>query len=337
MKIGKILILAMVVSSLLAISISSVVAVDESEVITDPPNDVYSMGGLSGLEEIDEMVYITEHEDINVKNIDIREVRYDHQGTSVTLKIIVEGEIEDRGELLDPDDPGTAFIDNIDSVGYNFILQTTNDDMFNDYSVQYTNKTCQITYPDTYEPVDLSEDDCYVHNKNTLVVNFELESENETYEYLEVQATYTKINLADLDDLDPYSDDFDELFVWLVDAAPNLPVEVIAQTTNLGEVGKTVNFNGSALFGQPPYMYHWDFGDGSTSTERNPTHVYEKSGEYEYNLTVTDNSGATAIFSDTIEIVGDEKDEGNPILMFVGIIVVIAVIGVIAVVYIIRR
>ena len=40
MKIGKILMLAIVISSLLAISTSSVVAVDENELITDGIGDV---------------------------------------------------------------------------------------------------------------------------------------------------------------------------------------------------------------------------------------------------------------------------------------------------------
>ena len=36
--------------------------------------------------------------------------------------------------------------------------------------------------------------------------------------------------------------------------------------------------------------YEWDFGDGSpTSSETNPTHVYEEAGDYTVTLTVTDN------------------------------------------------
>ncbi len=38
-------------------------------------------------------------------------------------------------------------------------------------------------------------------------------------------------------------------------------------------------------------MYHWNFGDGNTSTERHPTHKYSLAGEYTVSLTVTDNSG----------------------------------------------
>jgi PKD repeat protein len=34
----------------------------------------------------------------------------------------------------------------------------------------------------------------------------------------------------------------------------------------------------------------WDFGDGSTSTERNPKHTYLKEGTYQVSLTVSNGS-----------------------------------------------
>lgn len=36
----------------------------------------------------------------------------------------------------------------------------------------------------------------------------------------------------------------------------------------------------------------WDFGDGATSTDRNPTHAYSSGGTFEVRLTVTDGGGA---------------------------------------------
>ena len=49
-----------------------------------------------------------------------------------------------------------------------------------------------------------------------------------------------------------------------------------------------------------PWKFAWDFGDGSTSTEQNPTHVYQKEGEYTASLTVTDSRNYTG--SDEIDI-----------------------------------
>ena len=40
--------------------------------------------------------------------------------------------------------------------------------------------------------------------------------------------------------------------------------------------------------------WRWDFGDGGTSTERNPSHSYQTAGRYQVRLTVTDNDGASA-------------------------------------------
>ncbi len=39
--------------------------------------------------------------------------------------------------------------------------------------------------------------------------------------------------------------------------------------------------------------WEWDFGDGSSSTEQNPTHVYEVNGVYTVSLTVVDTAGQT--------------------------------------------
>ena len=40
--------------------------------------------------------------------------------------------------------------------------------------------------------------------------------------------------------------------------------------------------------------WEWDFGDGSSSTEQNPSHSYQEAGSYAVSLTVTDDNGARA-------------------------------------------
>lgn len=55
----------------------------------------------------------------------------------------------------------------------------------------------------------------------------------------------------------------------------------------------------------PDYSYEWDFGDGETSNDAEPTHVYEDGGIYNVSLTVTDDiTGCTDIIlrEDFIEI-----------------------------------
>jgi len=48
--------------------------------------------------------------------------------------------------------------------------------------------------------------------------------------------------------------------------------------------------------------WNWDFGDGSTSTEQNPTHVYTALNTYTVTLTVTDNGQATAVTTQDVQI-----------------------------------
>jgi PKD repeat protein len=44
-----------------------------------------------------------------------------------------------------------------------------------------------------------------------------------------------------------------------------------------------------------PVTWKWDFGDGSTSTEKNPQHTYQKSGYYDVTLTVTNAYGESTL------------------------------------------
>jgi PKD repeat protein len=49
-------------------------------------------------------------------------------------------------------------------------------------------------------------------------------------------------------------------------------------------------------------IYAWDFGDGATSAEKNPVHVYEKGGAYTVKLVLTNADGKTNESSKEIEL-----------------------------------
>lgn len=60
--------------------------------------------------------------------------------------------------------------------------------------------------------------------------------------------------------------------------------------------------------------WSWDFGDGKTSTEKNPVHVYEKGGYYKAVLTASDASGnkATASVELALDLSAINYLTGNP-------------------------
>lgn len=52
-----------------------------------------------------------------------------------------------------------------------------------------------------------------------------------------------------------------------------------------------------------PMTYAWTFGDGTTSTDMDPTHVYAAPGTYSVTLTTADAMGCTATSSTTLDVI----------------------------------
>ena len=75
------------------------------------------------------------------------------------------------------------------------------------------------------------------------------------------------------------------------------PVALTTGTTQQGGMApSTVKFVGSNSYDTDGIItnYLWDFGDGTSSTLVNPTHVYTTAGSYTAKLLVTDNSNETS-------------------------------------------
>ncbi|MEU6645608.1 ThuA domain-containing protein [Saccharomonospora sp. NPDC046836] len=82
-----------------------------------------------------------------------------------------------------------------------------------------------------------------------------------------------------------------------------------ASATAVQNKALTMAFNGAKSGG---VSYRWDFGDGATSTEANPVHVYDSVGTYQAKLTVTyaDGEKATTTTEATVGCqVPDTRDE----------------------------
>ncbi len=69
-----------------------------------------------------------------------------------------------------------------------------------------------------------------------------------------------------------------------------------AASPTSGMVPLTVNF--TDLSNGSPVAWLWDFGDGQTSVEQNPSHVYTRGGTYPVGLTVHNGAGAATIWRD---------------------------------------
>ena len=74
-------------------------------------------------------------------------------------------------------------------------------------------------------------------------------------------------------------------------AAGTASVVSINSTPNPSTTGQTVRFS-SNVRGDTPLDYMWNFGDGTTGTGANPTHVYSQPGTYTVSLTVRNNAGS---------------------------------------------
>ncbi|WP_420783458.1 PQQ-dependent sugar dehydrogenase [Streptomyces sp. LPB2020-019-1HS] len=73
------------------------------------------------------------------------------------------------------------------------------------------------------------------------------------------------------------------------------PVAQAAADRTSGKAPLKVSFSSAGTSDQDgdALTYHWDFGDGTTSTAANPKHTYRSNGTYTATLTVTDPSGRT--------------------------------------------
>ncbi len=75
-----------------------------------------------------------------------------------------------------------------------------------------------------------------------------------------------------------------------------LVVEFTADSRTVKE-GNGIQFYANVSGGFSPYSYEWDFGDGDTSTDANPYHVYNESGDFTVSLKVTDDKGTSETYT----------------------------------------
>jgi PKD repeat protein len=77
-----------------------------------------------------------------------------------------------------------------------------------------------------------------------------------------------------------------------------------------GLIPHTVDFTDRSSSGSPLQRWSWDFGDGSTSSQQNPSHTYMQAGTYTVRLTVRDSAGQedTIVKPEIIKALQDTPD-----------------------------
>ena len=94
-------------------------------------------------------------------------------------------------------------------------------------------------------------------------------------------------------------------FVNITTPVPNFSSEVVNTDSSL-----TVHFTDNS---ENATEWYWDFGDGTSSTEQNPTHVYAASGTYNVSLTVSNVNGKA---SKSLTVIASEPVSVNLIADF---------------------
>ncbi|MCF8277595.1 MAG: PKD domain-containing protein [Flavobacteriales bacterium] len=96
------------------------------------------------------------------------------------------------------------------------------------------------------------------------------------------------------------------------------PVPNLSPSQGIGCYPFTVNFSDLSVTGDSPIAtWSWDFGDGGTSTQQNPSHTYTTPGIFDVTLILTDANGCSSnqSFNDVVESINIRPTAaftGNP-------------------------
>jgi hypothetical protein len=78
------------------------------------------------------------------------------------------------------------------------------------------------------------------------------------------------------------------------------------------QAGQTTAFSALVNGGAKPYLYNWNFGDGTKGRGQSTSHVYQKAGSYATTLTVTDAARQTVTASLILTIAAPPSPSTKP-------------------------
>jgi len=100
------------------------------------------------------------------------------------------------------------------------------------------------------------------------------------------------------------------------------PDAVFVVKSNIADAGESIQFYDKSVDMDGNIVsWSWDFGDGETSSEQNPTHEYKKSGDYNITLTVWDDNNAQSSYSIKMHIEGNSAPGFSIIVLAIAIFV----------------
>lgn len=82
---------------------------------------------------------------------------------------------------------------------------------------------------------------------------------------------------------------------------PNTPPTAYFKASDTASCTGMIDFRDQSLFG--PVSWEWNFGDGNTSTQQNPSHQYMANGTYNVSLKVTNSYGADSLIKSSYVVV----------------------------------
>ncbi|MBS1729352.1 MAG: PKD domain-containing protein [Bacteroidetes bacterium] len=105
--------------------------------------------------------------------------------------------------------------------------------------------------------------------------------------------TYTKAGTYQIKLVNEFSATCKDSITKIVEVIDGPAASYKASDTASCSVPFTVNFTNTTKGNAVSFL--WDFGDGTTSTEINPTHTYTKNGDFTVSLTATNSNGCQTV------------------------------------------
>ena len=172
--------------------------------------------------------------------------------------------------------------------------------------------------------------------KRNWFINNTLFDETSMFRYTFPDDGEYTVTLTVTDD-DGDNDSYSET-ISVQNVAPSAGFTYSTENDNLSK-NKPINFQDTSNDVDGSIIsYYWDFGDGTTSTDKNPSHSYDADGRYKITLSITDNDGKTDSYGKQIQVGITENPEGFlSVLSLSDIIIIVIIFAALITVFIVSK